>query len=241
MSTRSFFWASPLLCAALFVACAEERTVAPSVTPPSFSSQGAPTAPAAFRFYQQHNLLSDGTVAADRVDPNLVNAWGLVSGPTTPWWISDNGTGRSTLYNVGTGAIPLIVTVPGAMGQQSAPTGMVFNGGTGFVVNNGLGTSPARFIFASEDGTISAFRGAPIVIVVPNSGSGAVYKGIALDSATAGTLLYATNFHAGTVDVFDSTFTPVKMPGAFVDPDLPPGYAPFGIQNLDGIIYVTYA
>src|SRR5256885_7471163 len=127
MSTRSFFWASPLLCAALFVACAEERTVAPSVTPPSFSSQGAPTAPAAFRFYQQHNLLSDGTVAADRVDPNLVNAWGLVSGPTTPWWISDNGTGRSTLYNVGTGTIPLIVTVPGAGGWPNPPTRPRFN------------------------------------------------------------------------------------------------------------------
>src|SRR5437879_4299492 len=83
MSTRSFFWASPLLCAALFVACAEERTVAPSVTPPSFSSQGAPTAPAAFRFYQQHNLLSDGPVAADRVHPNLVNACGLVPRPAT--------------------------------------------------------------------------------------------------------------------------------------------------------------
>src|SRR2546426_4425561 len=195
--------------------------------------------PAAAQFYTQHNLVSDGFVPADHPDPNMVNAWGLVSGPTTPWWIADNGSGRTTLYNVGTGAIQAIFTVPGAGGQQGTPTGVVFNGGPGFVVNNGMGSSPARFIFASEDGTISAFRGAPIVIVVPNLGSGAVYKGIAIDSATAGTLLYATNFHAGTVDVFDSTFTPVQIPGAFIDPDLPPGYAPFGIQNLGGTIYVT--
>ncbi len=197
--------------------------------------------PAAAQFYLQHNLVSDGAVPADLTDTRVVNAWGLVSGPATPWWISDNQTGLTTLYNVGTGTIVTTFTVPGAGGQQGTPTGVVFNGGSGFVVNNGQGSSPARFIFASEDGTISAFRGAPIVIVVPNSGSGAVYKGIAIDSETAGTLLYATNFHAGTVDVFDSTFTPVPMPGAFVDPDLPPGYAPFGIQNLGGTIYVTYA
>ncbi len=197
--------------------------------------------PAAAQFYLQHNLVSDGAVPAVLTDTRVVNAWGLVSGPTTPWWISDNGTGLTTLYNVGTGAITNTFTVPGAGGEQGTPTGVVFNGGGGFVVNNGMGSSPARFIFASEDGTISAFRGAPIVTVVPNLGSGAVYKGIAIDSTTAGTLLYATNFHAGTVDVFDDTFTPVHMDGAFVDPNLPPGYAPFGIQNLDGTIYVTYA
>jgi len=244
MSTRSFVWASPLLCAALFIACAEERTVAPSVTAPSFSSQGAPAAPAAFRLYQQHNLLSDLAGAADKVDPNLVNAWGLVSGPTTPWWISDNGTGRSTLYNVGTATIPAVFVVPGAGGGgggQSAPTGIVFNGGTSFVVTNGTGTSPARFIFASEDGTISGFRGGPIVIAVDSSASGAVYKGLAIASTASGDRLYATNFHAGRVEVFDGQFHPVISAGAFTDPTLPAGYAPFGIQNIGGTIYVTYA
>src|SRR5438309_7258005 len=97
--------------------------------------------PAAAQFYAQHNLVSDDLtmVPADHVDPDMVNAWGLASGPTSPWWIADNGTGRSTLYNVGTGTFPAIspVTVPGAGGKQSAPTGLVFNGGTGFVVNNG--------------------------------------------------------------------------------------------------------
>ena len=240
MSTRSFFWASPLLCAALFVACAEERTVAPSVTPPSFSNQGAPAAPA-FRFYQQHNLLSDLAGAADKVDPNLVNAWGLVSGPTTPWWISDNGTGRSTLYSVGTATVPAVFVVPGAGGGQSAPTGMVFNGGTSFVVTNSGGTSAARFIFSSEDGTISGFRGGPIVIAVDSSASGAVYKGLAIATTASGDRLYTTNFHAGRVEVFDGQFHPVISAGAFTDPTLPAGYAPFGIQNLGGTIYVTYA
>src|SRR5437016_4401942 len=184
---------------------------------------GVPSAMA--QFYAQANLVSDGAVPASLVDPNLVNAWGLASSPTSPWWISDNGTGSSTLYNVGTGTIPLIVTVPGSGGQQSAPTGVVFNGGTGFVVNNGAGTSPARFIFASEDGTISGFRGVPVVLVVDNSASGAVYKGLAIASTATGDFLYATNFHAGTVDVFDSHFSPVHMPGVFTDPNLPPGYA----------------
>ena len=195
------------------------------------------------QFYVQTNLLSDGAVPAALVDSNVVNAWGLVSGPMTPWWISDNGSGHSTVYNVHTGTIQLTVTVPGAGGQQGTPTGVVFNGGSGFVVTAGTGTSPARFIFASEDGTISAFRavGSPVVAVVDNSPSGAVYKGIAIDSATNGTLLYATNFHAGTVDVFDTHFDPVTIAGAFSDPTLPAGYAPFGIQNLDGIIFVTYA
>ena len=195
------------------------------------------------QFYLQTNLLSDGAVPAALVDSNVVNAWGLVSGPTTPWWISDNGSGHSTIYNVHTATVQLTVTVPGAGGQQGTPTGVVFNGGPGFVVTAGTGTGPARFIFASEDGIISAFRavGSPVVIVVDNSPSGAVYKGIAIDSATSGTLVYATNFHAGTVDVFDTNFKPVTLAGAFRDPNLPAGYAPFGIQNLGGVIFVTYA
>jgi len=198
------------------------------------------SSPAAAQFYEQHNLLTDGFLSGDLIDQDLVNAWGIVAGPTTPWWIVDNGTGKSTLYNAGTKTIPLTVTVPGAA-SSSNPTGIVFNGGTGFMVNNGAGTSPARFIFANEDGTISAFRGVPVVVKVDNSISGAVYKGLAIDSRTAGTRLYATNFHAGTVYMFDANFAPLSIPGAFSDPTLPTGYAPFGIQNLNGIIYVTYA
>ena len=197
------------------------------------------------QFYLQHNLVSDGFVAADHTDPKLVNAWGLVASPTSPWWISNNGTGKSTLYNVATGAIPAVFTVPGAGGAQGNPTGLVFNGGTGFVVNNGVGSpSAARFIFSSEDGTLSAFKGAPIVTVVPNAQApahGAIYKGLAIDSATAGSRLYATDFHNGNVDIFDSSFHAVTIAGAFTDPNLPTGFAPFGIQEIGGTIYVTYA
>src|SRR4029450_1292677 len=160
-------------------------------------------------------------------------------------WIADNGTGKSTLYNVATDSIPAVFTVPGAGGAQGNPTGLVFNGGTGFVVDNGVGSpSAARFIFASEDGTLSAFKGAPIVTVVPNAQApahDAIYKGLAIDSATAGQLLYATDFHNGKVDIFDSSFHAVTIPGAFTDPNLPAGFAPFGIQNINGTIYVTYA
>jgi uncharacterized protein (TIGR03118 family) len=196
------------------------------------------------QFYAQHNLVSDIPGLAVHTDPNLVNAWGLDAGPTTPWWISDNGTGKATLYNVSTGAIT-IFTIPGAGGAQGNPTGLVFNGGTGFVVDNGVGSpSAARFIFSSEDGTISAFKGAPIVTVVPNANApahGAIYKGLAIDSRTAGQFLYATDFHNGKVDVFDSSFHAITLAGTFSDPDLPAGFAPFGIQNLGGTLYVTYA
>src|ERR1044071_7527562 len=171
--------------------------------------------PGPSQFYLQHNLISDGFVPADIIHSNTVNAWGLVSGPATPWWIANNGTGTTTLYNVATGTIVADFTVPGAGGAQGNPTGLIFNGGTGFVVNNGVGSpSPARFIFASEDGTISAFKGAPIVTVVPNAGApahDAIYKGLAINSATAGTLLYATDFHNGNVNIFDSSFHAVTI------------------------------
>ena len=196
------------------------------------------------QFYAQHNLVSDGFIPADHINTDVVNAWGLVSGPTTPWWIVDNGTGKSTLYNVATGTFPLTVTVPRAGGAQGNPTGIVFNGGTGFVVNNGVGTTAARFIFSSEDGTLSAFRGVPVVTVVPNvqaPAHGAIYKGLAIDSASNGHFLYATDFHNGAVDIFDASFHLLTIPGAFTDPDLPAGFAPVGIQNIDGTIYVTYA
>src|SRR6266545_2058107 len=170
---------------------------------------GAPR-PAAAQFYAQHNLVSDGAVPADLVDPALVNPWGLAASSSSPWWVADNETGLSTLYNGNTGAkVGLTVSVPGG-----APTGVVFNGGAGFVVANGTAQGPARFIFASEDGTISGWN--PAVpppptsthaqVAVDNSASGAVYKGLAIAVTSVGDRLYATNFHAGTVDVFDASF-----------------------------------
>jgi len=234
MTARRLFWAPVAVLGALSLACdAGERSTAPPLTSPSFSLQAAPS-----QFYEQHDLVSDGAVAADLVDAALVNAWGLVASATSPWWVADNGTGLSTLYNGTTGAkVALTVSVPGA------PTGIVFNSGPSFVVASGAKSGPARFVFASEDGTISGWNptvaATQAVVGVDNSAGGAVYKGLAIASTAAGDRLYATNFHAGTVDVFDAGFHPVL--GGFTDADLPPGYAPFGIRLLGGTIYVTYA
>jgi uncharacterized protein (TIGR03118 family) len=210
------------------------------------ASAAAAGMPGPSQFYAQHNIVSDVDGLADHTDSNVVNAWGLDASPTSPWWFSDNGTGKTTLFNVGADAIQATFTVPGAGGAQGNPTGLVFNGDTeSFIVNNGVGSpSAARFIFASEDGTISAFKGAPIVTVVPNANAlahGAIYKGLAIDSRTAGQFLYATDFHNGKVDVFDSSFDLVTLSGNFTDPNLPAGFAPFGIQNINGTLYVTYA
>src|SRR5437867_6943404 len=234
MTARRLFWAPVAVLGALSLACdAGERSTAPPLTSPSFSLQAAPS-----QFYEQHDLVSDGAVAADLVDAALVNAWGLVASATSPWWVADNGTGLSTLYNGTTGAkVALTVSVPGA------PTGIVFNSGPSFVVASGTKSGPARFVFASEDGTISGWNptvaATQAVVGVDNSAGGAIYKGLAIASTAAGDRLYATNFHAGTVDVFDAAFHPVL--GGFTDGDLPPGYAPFGIRHLGGTIYVTYA
>src|SRR6266576_3740687 len=237
MTTRRLLSNSLALCVALSLACSEERTTAPATADvsPSFSRQSA--SPSA-RFYAQHNLISDGAVSADHVDAALVNAWGLVASATSPWWVADNGTDSSTLYNGNTGA-----TLALRVGVASAPTGVVFNGGASFVVTNGAASGPARFIFATESGAILGWNpavvGSRAVVAVDNSGAGAVYKGLAITATAGGDRLYATNFHAGTVDVFDAAFHPV--PGGFSDAALPPGYAPFGIRNLGGTIYVTYA
>ena len=234
MVTRRLFWAPVAVLGALSLACdAGERGTAPSLTSPSFSLRAGPSS-----FYEQHNLVSDGAVPADLVDAALVNAWGLVASATSPWWVADNGTDSSTLYNGSTGAkLSLRVSV------ASAPTGVVFNGGTGFVVTSGSASGAARFIFATEEGTILGWSPsvAPTlaVVAVDNSAGGAVYKGLAIASTAAGDRLYATNFHAATVDVFDAAFH--SVPGGFADPALPSRYAPFGIRNLGSTIYVTYA
>jgi uncharacterized protein (TIGR03118 family) len=198
-------------------------------------------------FYQQTNLVSDIPGMAHFTDANLVNPWGLSHSPTSPWWVSDNGMGRSTLYN-GSGQAfpvgsPLVVTIPPpAGGTSSAPTGNVFNSTTDFAVSTG---NPARFIFAAEDGTISAWNPqvnvTHAILKADNSASGAVYKGLALASNDEGNFLYASNFHAGTVDVFDANFNQVQLEGSFTDHNLPDGFAPFGIQNINGKLYVSYA
>ena len=190
--------------------------------------------------YSVRNLVSDGFVPAEHLDPNLVNGWGIAAGGSTPWWVANNGTDTSTLYDGNGVARPLIVQVEGG------PTGMVFNGSSDFVVTDRAGHSgPALFMFASENGTIHGWNPAVppppfsthAFVVVSRMNQGAVFKGLAI----AGNRLYATDFHNGRVDVFDGAFHQINSPGAFVDPALPAGFAPFGIQNLGGRIFVTYA
>jgi uncharacterized protein (TIGR03118 family) len=196
--------------------------------------------------YETHVFVSDQLGVGDIQDTNLVNGWGIVHSPTSPWWVANNGTATSTLYT-GLGAkVPLTVKVPGA------PTGTVFNGGTGFVVTDGTDSGPARFLFASEDGTISGWNPAvPASTAMPPvtstqafvaaHHSKAIYKGLAIATWNGADYLYATDFHRGRIDVFDSTFTRKHWENAFRDRHLPAHYAPFGIQNLNGMIFVTYA
>jgi uncharacterized protein (TIGR03118 family) len=194
--------------------------------------------------YQQTNLVSDIPGLAVTTDPNLVNPWGLTRSSTSPWWVSDNGTGVSTLYNGSGQIVPLVVTIPPPPGgtPPSAPTGTVFNGSSDFTI---APERPALFIFVTEDGTISGWN--PMVnptnaiLVVNNSGS-AIYKGVTIAQREGANLLYTANFFGGSVNVFDTNFAPVNLgAGAFTDPSLPEGFAPFNVQNIDGKIYVAFA
>jgi uncharacterized protein (TIGR03118 family) len=198
--------------------------------------------------YHQTNLVADTAGQAAVTDANLINAWGLVAGPTTPWWVNDNHSGFSTVYN-GAGqpvpaGSPLIVAVapPGGSpsGTIAAPTGIVFNGTTDFKVD---GTAAAKFIFSTEDGTISGWAsGATSVLKADNSSSDAIYKGLAIGSNSTGNMLFATDFHNGKIDAFDASYTAVTtLTGSFADPNIPAGFAPFNIQNIGGQLYVTYA
>jgi uncharacterized protein (TIGR03118 family) len=204
-------------------------------------------APAWAGSFTQTNLVSDGAVTAAVTDPNLKNPWGISVSPTGPFWVSDNATGLTTVYQ-GSGAIePLVVTIPAAAGSTGpgSPTGQVFHSGSGFVVSEGDNALPALFLFATEDGTISGYApnvdSVKAVVAVDRSavGAGAVYKGLALYTTAAGaSYLLATDFRNNEVDVFDSAFHLVR---SFRDAALPADYAPYNVANLDGKLYVTYA
>jgi uncharacterized protein (TIGR03118 family) len=210
--------------------------------------------------YTQHNLVSNNNskIPADHEDTTLLNAWGIAFFLGGPFWINDNGSGISALYmGDGSGfggADPApAVTVPTPMGgtPPSAPTGIVANTSFGFNLKGN--STPALFIFDTEDGTISAWNlplGVPATAELEvdnstescsNGATGAVYKGLALGANATGAFLYATNFRCATIDVFDSTFKPATLSGKFHDSKIPDGYAPFGIANVLGNLVVTYA
>ncbi|MHA4807103.1 TIGR03118 family protein [Flavitalea flava] len=193
--------------------------------------------------YEQTNLVSDiPGYGAAFVDSTLVNPWGIAVAPSGPIWISDNGTGLSPVYSK-TGATlrpPVVIPTPwDSVG--GTPTGIVFNATTDFAFWVNKVKMASRFIFATEDGTIAAWGGGnKATIVADQSKWNAVYKGLAMASDGSANFLYAANFHAGTIDVFDKNFTKVPTTG-FHDPNLPWGFAPFNIRNIGGWLYVTYA
>ncbi len=191
--------------------------------------------------YLQHNLVSDLPGLADHTDTNLLNPWGISFSATSPFWISDNHAGVSTLYNSSGTPLSLVVSIPPPAGgtPPASPSGTIFNSTTNFTVS---GTTPARFIFATEEGTISAWAsGAAAVLKVDHSTAGAVYKGLAAGSSGGSNYLYATDFHNGRIDVFNANFSPATLAGSFADASIPAGYAPFNVQNIGGLLYVTYA
>jgi len=189
--------------------------------------------------YTQTNLVSNGAVPAKTTDPHLVNPWGNVSNGGSPFWVSDQKTGLSTLYDGSGNIIPLVVTIP-AVGSPPTvgPTGIVANT-SGFNV----GGSPAAFIFSTLDGTIAGWNGTPVrtQAVTEATVSGAVFTGLAQATNASGTLLYASDFANGKIDVFNSSYSPTTLSGSFTDPNLPAGYKPYNIQAISGKLYVEYA
>lgn len=190
--------------------------------------------------YAATSLVSDTpTLPAAHTDANLVNAWGVAFNPRGFVWVADNGTAKSTLYDGNGVPQSLVVATP------AGPTGIVFNGTQDFKLSQNGVTAPSPFIFASESGSISAWSPTvsptTAVVVFDGSAGGSVYKGLAISTYGGASYLYAADFHNGRVDVFDASFARVALPGAFSDPGLPAGYAPFGIQAIGQRIYVAYA
>jgi uncharacterized protein (TIGR03118 family) len=209
------------------------------------------------RSFVQTNLVSDIPGLAAHTDANLKNPWGTSVGPGSPIWVSDNHAGVTTLYDGAGNPQPRVVAIPAppsaGNGAVGAPTGQAFNTfdptSSDFVISKGGASGPAFFLFATEDGTIAGWNpsvdNANAVIAVDNSTTsdaagdvGANYKGLALVTTPNGKFIYATSFRFGRVDVFDNHFNLVN---SFTDPTIPAGFAPFGIHNIGGKLYVTFA
>lgn len=185
--------------------------------------------------YVQTNLVSDGSIPGTQTDSNLVNPWGLVAAPGGPWWVSNNGSATTTVYN-GSGN-----TVLGPFPVSGAPTGVVFNSSGGFAVGAGGSGGSAKFIYVGEDGKINGWAGGASAVAAPAPDFRGVYKGTALGTTGGKTLLYVTDFRAGQIRMFDSNFAAATTSGSFTDPSLPAGYAPFNIANINNKLYVSYA
>jgi uncharacterized protein (TIGR03118 family) len=202
---------------------------------------------AAHASYVQTNLVSDIPGFATITDPLLINPWGMSFSPSSPFWTSNQGTSTATLYTAAGSGISKVtavnaqgfVGIPTTAGGPQGPTGQVNNTNTAsFQLTPGTASTSARFLFANLNGTISGWAGgltSSIQVTTP----GAVYTGLAIN--TAGTQLYAANDAGGGINVFDSSFAPVSLPGGFVDPNLPAGLVPFNVRDIGSKVYVTYA
>jgi uncharacterized protein (TIGR03118 family) len=181
----------------------------------------------------QTNLLADaaGNNAA-KIDPNLTNAWGIAANPAGIIWVSSNHKSLSTIYDSTGQTLRAPVTIPSVNGVSGSPTGIVFNGTTDFGGN--------KFIFDGENGKITAWANGDNALVVASGVNGAVYKGLALAANAGANFLYAADFKTGKIDVFDRNFNRVNSNG-FTDPNIPADFAPFNVQNIGGMLYVTYA
>jgi uncharacterized protein (TIGR03118 family) len=236
-------WAC-LLAAVVLTACEGGDA---SFTAPATSGQvPTPTRTA----YSGRVLVSDGSLAAATADRNLINPWGIAFAPDSPVWIANNATGTATLYDGRGLKDPRVVALPAGMNGAANPSGVVFNGTTDFRVSNGTQSAAASFIFDGEGGTLIAW--APTVdpangiIVYDDGGGGAVYTGLAIAADRGANFLYATDFRNNKIDVFDRDFTKVAAAaGAFTDPSLAAGFAPFGIGAVttggETVLIVTYA
>jgi len=219
-------------------------------------------APTFAQHYKQTNLVTDPNSGATATftDTNLKNPWGLARSVSSPWWVADNGTGVSTLYDGGGVARSLVVKIPGPNGSPAnfvaTPTGVVFNGSPDFRLSPG--GSPASFIFVTEDGTISAWAGGTAATLkvdnsaTPTAAEGAVYKGATIGEVDGKRYLYVANFRSGHVEVYDTNFSQVHFSNGngagrgegednFNDSHVPKGFAPFNVQNVGGSLFVTYA
>ncbi|HXF10259.1 MAG TPA: TIGR03118 family protein [Desulfuromonadaceae bacterium] len=193
--------------------------------------------------YTEVDLVSDVVSNAAHLDPRLINPWGLVTRAGSEW-VADNGASLITAYSSSCSPLGYAINIPGPGGPTTGtPTGLAYNNTRAFVLTNGQKRAAAILLTPTEDGTITAWNphitGSNAVIVIDNSGASAIYKGIAIAHTTNGLIrLYAANFHAGLVEIYDDHFQPV---GTFTDTNLPAGFAPFNIKNIRGKLFVTFA
>lgn len=196
--------------------------------------------------YKAAFLTADQAGIAPNTDSKLINPWGISFSPAGPFWVSDNNSGFSTIYNSTGVPQALVVTIPPVGGAATGtPTGTVFNATTGFTITKGTKSGPAEFLFDSEDGSITGWNPAVdatnAVVAVDNSGVSAVYKAMELANNGTGTFLYVANFFSAKVEVYDQNFKQVNLSGSFTDPRLPNGFAPHNLRNINGQLWVAYA